>query len=489
MTADYAGLFQALLPEASLVLGALIVLGFDLLRGRGAASPARLNASLCLGLLAIAAAFGHTLNTAAAGSVAGGSLVLDSFGLATRAGVLVLTGLTLALSPGLVRLRHPAEYVAVVLFSAAGFSLMAVVQHLLLAFLAIELASLSLYVLAGFDKRSPDSAEAALKYFLFGGMSAAFLLFGFSLIYGLTGSLHFLEIARQLQVAPGGTLLIVALVMVLAAFGFKAAAAPFHLWAPDVYQGAPPTAAALVASASKLAGFTLFARLFWTGFGPAVQATAGGTLPGWSSAIVLVAVLSLLVGNLAALAQSSVRRLLAYSAVAHAGALLLGLMVAGRFGPAALWYYAATYGLATVVAFGVVAVIAGAGRCDRLEDLAGLRQRSPLLTACLLVGVLSLAGIPPLAGFFGKFLVFSQALRLAGLAGPAGWVALLAIALSAVALYYYLLILKQALVTGPRPGAEAPISVPAPAAAALLASTALLVILGLFPSLLLQLIR
>jgi NADH-quinone oxidoreductase subunit N len=323
MTADYTGLFHALLPEASLVLGALIVLGFDLFRGRSSSPSARLNASVCLGLLALAAAFGHTLNAGTGGSVAGGSLVLDSLALLTRAGVLGLTALTLALSPGLVRLRHPAEYVAVILFAAAGFSLMAVVQHLLLAFLALELASLSLYVLAGFDKRSPESAEAALKYFLFGGMSAAFLLFGFSLIYGLTGSLHFLEIARQLQVAQGGTLLVVALVMVLAAFGFKAAAAPFHLWAPDVYQGAPPTSAALVASASKLAGFTLFARLFWTGFGPAAQSTGGGALPGWIPALVLVAVLSLLIGNLAALAQSSVRRLLAYSAIAHAGSLLL----------------------------------------------------------------------------------------------------------------------------------------------------------------------
>lgn len=489
MTADYTGLLHTLLPEASLVLGALIVLGFDLFRGRSASGSARLNASVCLGLLALAAAFGHTLNAGTGGSVAGGSLVLDSLALLTRAGVLGLTALTLALSPGLVRLRHPAEYVAVILFAAAGFSLMAVVQHLLLAFLALELASLSLYILAGFDKRSPESAEAALKYFLFGGMSAAFLLFGFSLIYGLTGSLHFLEIARQLQVAPGGTLLVVALVMVLAAFGFKAAAAPFHLWAPDVYQGAPPTSAALVASASKLAGFTLFARLFWTGFGPVAQSTGGGALPGWIPALVLVAVLSLLIGNLAALAQSSVRRLLAYSAIAHAGALLLGLMVAGRFGPAALWYYAATYGLATVVAFGVIAVVAAAGRCDQLEDLAGLRQRSPLLTVCLLVGVLSLAGIPPLAGFFGKFMVFSQALSLAGLSGPAGWVALLAIALSAVALYYYLLILKQALVAPPRAGAEGRIAVPVPAAGALLAATALLVVLGLVPSQLLQLVR
>src|SRR5690606_27529518 len=161
------------------------------------------------------------------------------------------------------RLRNPAEYVAVILFASAGFTIMAVAQQLLVAFLGLELASLSLYVLAGFDKSRPESAEAALKYFLFGGMSAAFLLFGFSLLYGITGTIELTEIARQLQSMRTEPLLIVALVMVLVAFGFKSAAAPFHLWAPDVYQGAPAPSAALIASASKLAGFTLFSRMLW----------------------------------------------------------------------------------------------------------------------------------------------------------------------------------------------------------------------------------
>ena len=315
------------------------------------------------------------------------------------------------------------------------------------------------------------------------------MLFGFSLIYGLTGSIEFTEIARQLQVTQGNTLLVVALVMILVAFGFKAAAAPFHLWAPDVYQGAPASSAALIASASKLAGFTLFVRLFWAGFGPVAGGTGLTTLPGWIPAFVIVAVVSLVLGNIAALAQTSVRRILAYSAIAHAGALLLGVLVAGRFGPASLYFYAATYGLATVGAFGVIAVVERAGRCDDLGDLAGLYRRSPLLALCLLVFVLSLAGIPPLAGFFGKFFVFSQALKLSGLAGTAGWVALLAIAMSAVALYYYMLILKQAIVVAPRPAAESAIKVPTPAAAVLVLTATLLVLLGVFPSLVLQLIH
>jgi NADH-quinone oxidoreductase subunit N len=185
------------------------------------------------------------------------------------------------------------------------------------------------------------------------------------------------------------------------------------------------------------------------------------------------------------LAQTNLRRLLAYSAVAHAGALLLGVIAAGASGLAPLFYYAATYGLATVGAFGVVAVLERAGVGTRIEDLAGLRQRSPLLAGCLAVFVFSLAGIPPLAGFFGKFSVFAAALKLGGLAGPAGWLTLAAIFLSAVALYYYLIVLKHALVAAPPPNA-APIKVPASAGLALVVSAALIVLLGIFPSVLLR---
>ena len=489
MTSNYKELLHALLPEASLVIGAVLVLGVDLVTGKKNTGTARLRAGVYIALFAVVAAMYHTCDAGTGGAAFGGVLMLDSLARATRLGVLVLTAFTLALTPGVTRLRNPAEYVAIVLFATTGFTLMAVAQQLLVAFLALELASLSLYVLAGFDKTKPESAEAALKYFLFGGISAAFMLFGFSLIYGLTGSIELAEIARQLSVMPPNTLLIVALVMVLAGFGFKAAAAPFHLWAPDVYQGAPVPSAALIASASKLAGFVLFVRLLWTGLGPAAGSLgAVGGATGWIPVVAIISAASLLLGNIAALAQSNVRRLLAYSAIAHAGAMLLGVIAAGHSGPAPLFYYAATYGLASVGAFGVIAVVERAGRCQQLSDLAGLHQRSPLLAACLLVFVLSLAGIPPLAGFFGKFIVFAAALKLGGLATSAGWLTLLAIAMSAVGLYYYLLILKQAVVARPAPDAATPIPVPAPAAIVLLLIATLLVVLGVFPSVVLRLI-
>lgn len=483
MTLSYAELFRALLPETALVLGALVVLGYDLATGKGRTAGQRLRTSTGIGLVALVAAAYGTIFAGTGGPVFGDVFILDNLSLATRLGVLLLSGLTLALLPGVARLRHPVEYVALILLATSGFTLMAGAQQLLVAFLAIELASLSLYALAGFDKSRPESAEAALKYFLFGAMSAAFLLFGFSLLYGLTGSLHFTQIGQTLALQGMSPLLMVGLTMVLVAFGFKAAAAPFHLWAPDVYQGAPASSAALIASASKLAGFVLFTRLLWPGLG----FTAGRVvdLPiivGWLPVVAVLALASLFLGNFAALAQTNVRRLLAYSAIAHAGALLLGVIAAGRAGPGALFYYAATYGLATVGAFGVVAVVERAGRCQDLTDLAGLYKRSPLLASVLAVCVLSLAGVPPLAGFFGKFAVFASVLKLGGLNGPAGWLTITAIALSAVALYYYLLILKQALVASPQDKADAPIAVPALAGVALLVAAALLVVLGIFPA-------
>jgi NADH-quinone oxidoreductase subunit N len=487
VTSSYQELLHVLSPEAALVVGALSVLGFDLIAGSKRTQQQRMQFASGIGFAAVVVAAFFSLEVGVTGAAFCGVLARDSLTLVTRLGVLLLAGLTLLITAGTSRLRHSAEYVAVLLFATSGFTLMAAAQQLLLAFLALELASLSLYVLAGFDKTRPESAEAALKYFLFGGLSAAFLLFGFSLLYGLTGSIEFTEIARQLSMLSLSPLLVVALVMILVAFGFKAAAAPFHLWAPDAYQGAPATSAALIASASKLAGFVLFSRLLWQGAGPVAGSVSTlATNPGWMPVLALISLLSLLLGNLGALAQQNVRRLLAYSAIAHAGALLLGVMAAGRAGPGPLFYYAGTYGLATVGVFGVIAVVERAGPCQSLASLAGLRVRSPLLTGCLFVFVLSLAGIPPLAGFFGKFAVFAAALQLGGLHGIAGVLVILAILLSAVALYYYLLILKQAVVVSPS-GAVVPLQVPRSSAVALLACAALLTVLGLFPSLLLQL--
>jgi len=480
---DYAGLGRALLPEAALIAGALAVLGLDLTVWRRNRGETRAQAASGTGAVAVIAAFALALWVGRAGPVLGGAFLLDGLAVAERLGVLGLTLLVIGIGTGATPARQPPETVAIMLLAAVGFTLMGAAQNLLVAFLALELASLSLYVLVGLEPSRPDAAEAAVKYFLFGGMAAAFLLFGFSLLYGATGAIGFPQLAAALARGGMNPLLVVGLVMVVVAFGFKTAAAPFHLWAPDVYQAAPAPAAALVASASKLAAVVLFTRLLWPGLGPVAGSlvTARGGGAGWLPLVAVLAGASLLLGNLAALAQTNLRRLLAYSAIAHAGVLLLGLMAVGSAGVAPVYYYALTYGIATAGAFGVVAVIERSGVGPGITDLAGLSRRSPLLAGCLLVFILSLAGVPPLAGFFGKFIVFAAALKAGGVAGPAGWLTVGAILLSAVGLYYYLIVLKQAFVAAPPAGAGR-IRPPLAAALTLLVAAGLVVALGMAPS-------
>lgn len=487
MSIEYTPLSLALLPEAILTGGALVILLVDLVMLRNATRGDRLLAASALGVVSCIAATFLLFAVDEIGSVFGGVFMIDQLSVMTRFGVYALTVLALGIGTGSKAQANPAEYVAVILFAAVGLSVMASAQQLLLAFVGLELASLSLYVLVGFDKTRPEAAEAGLKYFLVGGTSAAFLLFGISLIYGVTGSLMFTEISGSLLLAGQDPVVAMALVMVLVAFGFKAAAAPFHLWAPDVYQGAPTTSAAFVASASKLAGFVFFMRLLWTAmFDVAGSADNFDGSPGWLPIVAVLGAVSVLLGNIAALAQSNVRRLLAYSAIAHAGALLLGVMVAGEAGPASLFYYAVTYGVATVGAFGVIAVLERSGEVQNITDLAGLRKRSPFLTACLFIFVLSLAGIPPLAGFFGKFYVFATAFQIGGFSGPAGWLAALAIVFSAVGFYYYLIILKQAFVIEEAGEELKPVTISIGARVALLIALAIVVGLGIWPSVLLE---
>ena len=266
--------------------------------------------------------------------------------------------------------------------------------------------------MTAFDKNDGRSAEAGLKYFLFGSTASAFTLFGLSFIYGMTGTTGLTAIAQKLSAQPVSPLLFAGIVMTLVGFAFKIAAAPFHLWAPDAYQGAPVPSAAFIASGSKVASFVVLGKIMLGGFAPVAGSAGWHTLvAGWSPVIAALAALSILLGNLVALAQKNVRRLLAYSAVAHAGYTLLGLVAGGRDGFSATLFYTTIYAFTLVGAFGVVALVRRETGGDDLENFAGLRMRSPLLAACMSVFMLSLAGLPPLAGFFGKFYLFSAALR------------------------------------------------------------------------------
>jgi NADH-quinone oxidoreductase subunit N len=329
-----------------------------------------------------------------------------------------------------------------------------------------------------------------LKYFLFGGVSAAFMLFGISLLYGFSHSGTLGGVAEALVAGKTSTLVPVGLAMLLAGLGFKLAAAPFHYWAPDVYQGAPATTVAIVAAASKAVGLVVLVRILHIGFPLLAGSAAWGEMAaGWSIWLAVLAAVSMITGNLLALAQTSVRRLLAYSAIANTGYLLVGLAANGPKAAVSALFYVVVYGLATLGALAVTVAVERDRGDDRAESFAGLVYRSPFQAVCLLVFLASLAGIPPLAGFFGKFALFSNAVaESAAAAGKPSlvWLVGLAAILSAVSLYYYLTILKQAIVKSPPDGAVVGSGVlPATHALCVALPAALLVVLGLCPSLLL----
>jgi NADH-quinone oxidoreductase subunit N len=511
---NYADLFLTTLPETALEVAALLVLVADLGFLRTAVLKVRVAVAALLGVAGCGAAIVAMQFQGGVWLRLGDAALLGTGGIVAVAqtGILVLTALTLLLLFDEDFTRHVGEYVAVVLMAASGGLLIAGAQDLLVIFIGLELLSLGLYILTAFAKSSGKSAEAAMKYYLFGGMSAAFLLFGFSYFYGLSGSTNLQQIQRSLAASGPNPLVYVAWILVVAGLGFKVAAVPFHLWAPDTYEGAPAPAAAFIASVSKVASFALLVTIGmgWLmpggligGSKDVAESYLRGVYQTWpqlAAILLVVAAASMIVGNLAALVQISVRRLLAYSAIAHAGYILLGVAThsvysgqgsafqffAASINPAirstnAVLFYVLTYGLTTIGAFGVVAVVERATGSDRLDAFLGLHRRNPVLAAVLLVLFLSLAGIPPLVGFWAKFNLFAAVLGVSAGPVPFGLVAL-AVALSAVSLYYYLQVLKRAYVM---PAVdETPIKAHPVTMAVLVLIAAAVVLLGCFPALL-----
>jgi NADH-quinone oxidoreductase subunit N len=479
----YPELLWLTAPEIVVALTALLVLVLDLGLLRRSALSVRFGATTMVACIGCLLALLVLLKFPAQGDLAAGMLVVNPLTQLVQIALLAIAILVLFLVNSARFTAHAGEYCALMLFATTAMMLLVSTQNLLVIFISIEFLSLSLYILTAFDKQSRQSAQAGLTYFLYGGMSAGILLFGMSLLYGLSGSLALDRIAIAVKVSPGDPLLTFAMVMVLAGFGFKIAAAPFHMWAPEVYQGAPTWSAAMVASSSKVAGFLALFAVFYVGLMPAAGSAARGHYSsGWAPLIAIVAAISMLWGNLAAIAQTSVRRLLAYSAIGHAGYMLIALVVHSRQSLIALAYYVITYALATVGAFGVLAALENE-KVDSVADFRGLGKRAPGLAFCLLIFLLSLAGVPPLSGFFGKFYVFVSALD--GADHGLLWMVLLALAMSVVSFYYYLKVLKQAYVFEPSAGA-ATIAVPATTRIAVWATAALVVLLGCFPDLLLN---
>src|SRR5213595_2003668 len=440
---SYLELLKLASPEAVVVLTALVALSIGFLAKRATSACAFVAG---LGLII---AIGAVLLLPSNETLFGGMLVISPLTSLFKIICLALAFFTILLTQAEKAPRHPGEYLALVLLATVGLMLLVGSEELLMIFIGLELLGLSLYVLAAFDKTDVRSAEAGLKYFLFGSTSSAFTLFGISFIYGMSGTTSLVAIGQRLTTESVQPLLFVGIVMTLVGFAFKIAAAPFHLWAPDAYQGAPVPSAGFIASASKVASFVVLGKIVLVGFAPLHGDAAWHTMvAGWSPVLAALAALSILVGNFVALAQSNLRRLLAYSAVAHSGYTLIGIVAGDREGFSAALFYTTTYAITLVGAFGVVGVVRRETGGDDFSNFSGLVSRSPLLAGCMSIFMLSLAGIPPLAGFFGKFYLFSSALRASPGHGLL-WLVALGLVGSFVSLYYYLLVLKAIFVDAP----------------------------------------
>src|ERR1700680_1506513 len=433
---SYLELLKLAAPETIVVVTALAVLTIGLTTARA------LVLGLIVAVLGLAVAIIAVLMLPSHANLFGGMLLISPLNSLFKIICLALAIATIPLVSSEKSLGNPGEYIAVLLLGSVGLMLLVGSEELLMIFIGLELLGLSLYVLAAFDKTDIRSAEAGLKYFLFGSTASAFTLFGISLIYGMSGSTALAAIGQKLTTLPLQPLLAVGIVMTLIGFAFKIAAAPFHLWAPDAYQGAPVPSAAFIASASKVASFVVLGKIVLVGFGPFHGSAAWHAMSaGWAPVLAVLAALSILIGNLVALAQSNVRRLLAYSAVAHAGYTLLGLVAGGREGFSATLFYTTIYAFTLIGAFAVVALVRRETGGDDLKNFSGLSSRSPLLAGCMSIFMLSLAGLPPLAGFFGKFYLFSAALRAVDNNGLL-WLVAIALFGSLLSLYYYLIVLK-----------------------------------------------
>ena len=353
----------------------------------------------------------------------------DPFALGINFVVLVAVGLGILLSVKYIPNINPqtGEYYALLLLVSSGMMAMGAAMDLIVVFLALEIFSLGLYILSGLNRNDRRSSEAAMKYFLLGAFASAFFVYGAALLYGATGSTQFSQIAAALtNVAYDTNLIYPAIGLLIVGFGFKVSLVPFHMWTPDVYQGAPTPLTAFMSVGTKAAAFAAFYRTFLYAL-PSQQAA-------WGMALGILAVLTMTLGNLAALRQTSLKRLLAYSSIAHAGYILVGLAAGTPSGAEAAMYYLITYAFMNIGAFAVVIMLEKQGEMDASgERLRGLAKRQPVLAFVMAIFMFSLAGVPPFAGFFAKFFVFSAAVQ-----GGMAWLAAIAMLNSAIGAYYYL---------------------------------------------------
>jgi len=362
----------------------------------------------------------------------GNLYVLDTYALFFKLLFLGVTGVTLLVSSrylGSTGIPH-GEYVALLLFSTVGMMVMAAGMNLLSIYLGLEVMAISSYALVGFLKKERSSLEGALKYFLLGAFNSGIILYGIALLYGATGTTDLSRLAALFAQGISSRMLLIAIGLLLAGFAFKISAVPFHMWVPDVYEGSPTPVAGFISVASKAASFAALLRLFLFAMGPLRNE--------WQMLFVLFSIMTMTLGNLLALSQESLKRMLAYSSIAHAGYLLIGLAVGTPLGLSAILFYFSAYAFMNLGAFAMIVLLAQKNqRAESLEDFRGLARHHPGWALCFLVFLLSLAGIPPSAGFIGKFYLFAGAIQ-SGLYG----LALIAVLNSVLALSYYFRVVR-----------------------------------------------
>ncbi|MFB3882642.1 MAG: NADH-quinone oxidoreductase subunit N [Armatimonadota bacterium] len=432
-------------PELLTLGAAMIILLLDLVqrRGRFDERPQAgqrwlgwFSALLAVGLVAVVVSRWKQLSWPV--PLWDGVVVLDRLGLVFKAIFLLAVAVVSIGSADYAaqRFRHVAEYYALLFFSALGMMLMASAGDLITLYLGLELTTLSLYVLCSFAKDNPRSGEAGLKYIILGATASAVYLYGSSLIYGIAGTTQFAVVARTIGWFGPEPGMIIGAVFVLAAFGFKIAAVPFHMWAPDVYQGAPTPVTGFLSTASKAAGFAALLRVF---LGPMLGAASA-----WLVLLVALSALSMVVGNLLALSQRDIKRMLAYSGIAQAGYALVGVATTSTLGVMAAAFFLFQYLFTNLGAFLVVTAVGSTEGDDRISGYQGLSRRNPLLAAALLVLLLSLGGIPPLSGFWAKLFVFWSAVNR-GLYG----LVFIGVLTSVMSLYYYLMVARAMYIEPP----------------------------------------
>ena len=460
--------FAAVVPMVCVTLAALAALVAESFRGKGEDMPiGGLGAiGLSFALVGCVLLWGRNQSSF-------GTIQADNFGLFVSITICIVGLLTIALSGQVIRRDGlpVGEYYALLLFAITGMIMMAVASDLLTIFLALEILSISIYVLTGLRRDSPTGIEAAFKYFLLGAFSSAFFLYGIALTYALTGSTRLDRIgtwmaAEGMNVSP---MMLFALGLLLVGFAFKISAVPFHMWTPDAYEGAPTLVTGFMSTGVKAAAFAAFVRVFLSAFEP-LRAD-------WTPVLWGLAMATMVVGTVVGVAQSNVKRMLAYSSIAHAGYLLVGLVAANDIGKASILFYLLVYAVTNIGAFGIIALLSSRDRPhDELRDFTGLWYSRPALAGLMTVFLLSLGGLPPTAGFVAKWYVFSAAIR-------AGYVDLAVVGMltSVISVFFYLRVVVMMYMTDPADQPDRPAIGLLPIAALVL-STLVLFYLGILPT-------